>query len=116
MMGSSSSSDLAQRTRYLHTFESREQVTAWLLARGIYHPKQELDRIWDRFITQGRDYHMVIHGKKGQKPWLTFYRIKPRCAVCGQPLPKTTTPIDWGPGKPVNWYCSEHQPKEANES
>lgn len=62
--------DPSQRTRHRDSFESLDELKDWLLFFGIYHPTHELERMWDT----GRDYLFVIHGKKGQKPWLRIYR------------------------------------------
>jgi hypothetical protein len=105
--------DLSQRTRYLHSFADRGKVTTWLLGHGIYHPKQEVDKMWNRFVDQGRDYRIVIQGKKGRRPMVRFFRVYPLCVVCGVRLPKETTPADWGPGRRTDWKCPDCQDKDV---
>jgi len=70
--------DPSQRTRSLSSFESLEHLTWWLLHHGVWHPPQELERIWEAHQEQARDYTLWIVGTR--KPWVRILgkRYKPR--------------------------------------
>lgn len=81
-----------RRTTYIGDFQSLGELQDWLLFHGVYHPQHELAKMWRLFIEQGRNYKIWIKGCKHHKPTVLFARFYPRCSVCGERLPKETTP------------------------
>jgi hypothetical protein len=70
------------RRRRLSSFNSVQEVLDWLLSHGTTYPRQELERMfkareWRLSKNLQRhelDYQLVIHGRKGTKPFVQIHK------------------------------------------
>jgi hypothetical protein len=68
--------DPSQRTQSLSSFESLKHVSWWLLHHGVWHPPQELERIWGAHQEKARDHTLWIVGT--DRPWVRILRKRHR--------------------------------------
>lgn len=78
------SRDPKSRTRFLSSFDSVDDVRAWLLSFGVYFQAGQLEAMWeaiqwraknpDTFSGHRLDYRLSITGKEGRKPGVQVLR------------------------------------------
>jgi len=72
-----------QRTRWLSSFDSVEEVLNWLLAFGVHRYEREVRKTWESrqvALEAGisKDYKLMITGRRGHKPNVCIYRRGPK--------------------------------------
>ena len=106
--GCSVTFDPQKRMVWLAKFGTLDSFKDWLVGHGVLHPDHELQEMWDHYISEGRIYRAVIHGRQGRKPSVRFSRRQPTCDGCGCRLPFDTRPAgEWQPGIRIKFLCPE---------